>query len=77
MIGDKVCFWLSSHFPLLTKFVGSLSEPQLIGFTIGLMLLAYALCSALWNGWLVLANSLITDDEPYEDWMEVWGDPIE
>lgn len=69
MIGDKVCFWLSSHFPLLTKFVGSLTEVQLIGFALGLMLLSYALYAALYNGFLVLAYTMLPDDEPYEEWM--------
>lgn len=69
MIGDTVCSWLSSHLPLLTKFVGSLGEAQLIGFLIGLFLLAYALYAAIYNGFLVLANNLLHDDEPYEEWM--------
>ena len=69
MIGDTVCFWLSSHLPMLTKFVGSLGEAQLIGFLIGLILLGYAIYTALYNGFLVLAGAVLPDDEPYEEWM--------
>ena len=80
-MGDKVIVWLWAKMPGLIEWAGGLSEGQLIAAAVGGLLLMYALWTAAWNAWLVIAgingrmisNPTAWDDEPYEDWMaEVW-----
>ena len=80
-MGEKICTWMWAKMPGLIMWVGELSEWQLIAAAVGLLLIVYALWTAAWNAWLIIAGmsgrilSAPTpwDDEPYEEWMaEVW-----
>ena len=73
MIGTKICDWLTAKFPLLVRMAGNMNEQQAIAFAFAMLLLAYALYTAVYNGWLVL-NRRMAELEPYEDWMdaEAW-----
>ena len=76
-MGEMICTWMWEKMPGLIEWAGGLSEWQLIAAAVGLLLLVYALWTAAWNAWLVIAGMsgrIISaptpwDDEPYEEWM--------
>lgn len=75
MIGDKICEWIAFRFPLLTRWIGNMTEFEAVAFAAALMVFMYLLYVAAWNLWLNITGYAlcINDDEPYEEWMtETW-----
>lgn len=72
MIGDKVIAWISETMPRLMTWVGGMEEWQLIGFTVLIFTLGYALYVAIYNAYLTVIDAQINED--YEGFNPGWMD---
>lgn len=71
-MGDKICNWVLAQFPVLCRWVGGMEEWQLIGFTVLIFSLGYALSVAIYNAYLTVIDAQINED--YEDFNPGWMD---
>lgn len=72
MIGEKVSAWISAEMPRLVAWVGGMEEWQLIGFTVLIFTLGYALYVAVYNAYLTAVGAYA--DEDYLDFEPGWMD---
>ena len=56
-MGDKICEWIAGKFPVMCRIVGGMSEWQLVGFGLLLLLGIFAVYTAAWNVWLCLVEA--------------------
>ena len=76
-MGARICEWIAGNFPVMCRIVGGMSEWQLVGFGLLLLLGIFAVYTAAWNVWLCAVEVWNgrrygwDEYEPYEDWMDV------